>query len=1484
MKIKDETSLKRLKTIIRWLVGIIAGVLLLVYLLLSLPPFQRWMAGKAADVLSGILNTRVEIDRIEVGLMGRAIVDGIRVWDQQGRPLLQATRTAAQISLSDLITDRHIVINSAQLYGVNARICKAAPDSAYNFQFIVDAFARKDSTRKPLPHIEVRSLWLRHTNVSYDNLWKAPLNEGLDVNHLAVKDLSVRASLNILTSDTLNVELDRLSFEEKCGFSITEGVFELARGKQSGWTVNDFKIGMPESSIESEKIHYNNGTYSGIIHTQLATNDFKSLYPPLKDIDDIITLHVEAHGTKEKATIQKLLFSDEKQAIHLDINANASHFKDTIPTLDVSLNRIVLSEQFEKMASPILSRRMEGKAYNPKFSPARISALVRKFGNTEINGHVDMSKEGIKANTKVRSLLGEIDAEGSYLKGKVKAHAETQKFKLGEVISLFTDSTAQAGASFGTVTFAADVDGILKGNDGKPEGKVKATIQEAQIKGYTYHGITADVNRKGEQIVAFVESKDPCALLNAEFHVSTNKKQPSIQGLAEVQNLDLASTHLSKTPRVQKVSTKMGIDFKGNTFDNMEGNLSIPHVLITDTGGVYALTNLQLISQPRLNERHIRFNSPYLTVQADGTFAPKTLVAHLKQMAHNWMPDFIPSPGKIDSEADAELTAQVIDLSAFERLIGKPITFEQGPLMVHAKVDSRDKVFKASASVPSVKWGEDNELFHIDAKLDNNPERMHTSLQLEKLIKGDPVLVTFNANTEHDKLNMRFAWDNHKAVKNKGEIQLRGSLERNAAGGLAAYAEVLPTDIYLSDTLWNVHASQMYFRDKELYVDGFRLSMTGGERSLFINGTASQDDEDTLVVDVKDMDLSYIFEAAKVKPLTMGGYATGRIVGRHLFKKAFASGNVKVPYFTFNEAHMGALDAYLSWGDPAGNLSFKGLINDVPNGCHMEVNGTLHLIKDPVQSLDIDVDFTRANCAFIQRYVKNIMSDFQGRASGKVRIYGKFREIDVNGDAFAHECAMTIPMLNTRYHAVNETLRLRPGYVELVDVTGYDRDGKPGQKDHSAIINGRITYEHFRNMHYTFDIDAYNVLAYDTKDFGDMPFYSTAYGTGKVSLQGGPGFVNIDIDATPTAGTSLTYKVHSPETLTNAGFVTYVNRSEKLKEQLEGKPQVEEVMPTNDMRINFNFNITPEAQLRLLMDPRTDDYITLHGNSRLKATYYNKGRFQMYGTYRVDHGTYKMTLQDVIHKEFTFRKGGTIVFGGNPFNADLGLQAVYTVPSVSLNDLSARGTFSNSTVRVNCLMNLGGKAGAPRVTFDFDIPNVNEDELRMVRSLISTEEERNMQVIYLLGIGRFYTYDYTGSQAQSSTAMNSLLSSTLSGQLNQMLSNITGSSNWNIGANLSTGTMGWSDMDVEGMLSGRLLNNRLLINGNFGYRDNPVAASNFIGDFDVQWLLNKQGNFILKAYSETNDRYFTKSALTTQGVGIMAKKDFNTLGDLFSFL
>jgi hypothetical protein len=186
------------------------------------------------------------------------------------------------------------------------------------------------------------------------------------------------------------------------------------------------------------------------------------------------------------------------------------------------------------------------------------------------------------------------------------------------------------------------------------------------------------------------------------------------------------------------------------------------------------------------------------------------------------------------------------------------------------------------------------------------------------------------------------------------------------------------------------------------------------------------------------------------------------------------------------------------------------------------------------------------------------------------------------------------------------------------------------------------------------------------------------------------------------------------------------------------------------------------------------------------------------------------------------------------------------------------------------------------------MPNVNADEQQMLRSIINSEEEMNQQVIYLLAVGRFYPQgannasDTENSPSKTSLAMQSLLSGTLSGQINNMLGQLIKSNKWNFGANISTGDEGWNNAEYEGIINGRLLNNRLLINGQFGYRDKATTTTpSFIGDFDIRYLLIPSGNLALKVYNQTNDRYFTKSSLNTQGIGVILKKDFDGIPDLF---
>ena len=272
--------------------------------------------------------------------------------------------------------------------------------------------------------------------------------------------------------------------------------------------------------------------------------------------------------------------------------------------------------------------------------------------------------------------------------------------------------------------------------------------------------------------------------------------------------------------------------------------------------------------------------------------------------------------------------------------------------------------------------------------------------------------------------------------------------------------------------------------------------------------------------------------------------------------------------------------------------------------------------------------------------------------------------------------------------------------------------------------------------------------------------------------------MNIDINATPEKNSVFAYNVANPEVARNNQFIHWGKNALQIRnnstniaatEDTDFAQQDKPEIPT-DIRLNFFINCTPDASLRLLMDKQSGDNITLNGSGMIRASYYNKGNFEMFGNYLVDRGIYKLTIQNVIKKDFSFQQGGTIAFGGDPYNAQLNLQAFYTANGVSLSDLNIGRSFSSNNIRVNCLMNITGTPVAPKLTFGLDMPTINSNVKQMIYSLINGEEEMNQQVLYLLAVGRFYTQnrnnaeiDNTSSQSKTSLAMQSLLSSTIIG-------------------------------------------------------------------------------------------------------------------------
>ena len=687
-----------------------------------------------------------------------------------------------------------------------------------------------------------------------------------------------------------------------------------------------------------------------------------------------------------------------------------------------------------------------------------------------------------------------------------------------------------------------------------------------------------------------------------------------------------------------------------------------------------------------------------------------------------------------------------------------------------------------------------------------------------------------------------------------------------------------------NDTIWEMQKGFVGIDNGVITVE----NLSGGRKGQFINinGKVSHDPDDELCLEMNDMNLDYVFETLAIDHVDFGGRATSKVYASDLLSGSprLYTPSLYIKDITYNDAHLGDFDIKAEYDNTTKGILVEGGIEQ-PNGRYTGLKGGIYIADD---SLYIVFDSDHANIAFLKPYMEAFTSDVEGEMSGKATLFGNFHTINLDGDIVADSIRFYLDYVNCYYTASNVPIHIVPDYIEFSDIPIHDREG------HEAKLGGWLKHDAFHRPEFNFAItDAHDFLSYDTNPSINPDWYGTIYGNGACFVEGGPGIVNIRVNMTSAPRSRFTLVMSDTEQADNYNFITFRDRDEANRppviEEIDSidlvlsqlKQQVTQEINSEPSAYNIDLqgDITPDVALTVIMDPVGGDRIKATGNGHMRLTYNNNGELATYGKYTLDKGTYNFTLQDVIIKDFTIRDGSSISFQGDPYAAILDLEAVYSL-NANIRDLDESfgqdPDLTRTNVPVHALLRAKGIISQPDISFDLEFPSLTTDAYHKVKSIISTDEMMNRQIIYLLALNRFYTPEYMGTSTNQNEFLTSVASSTIAGQLSNILGKMT--DNLSISPNVRTDKGDFSDVEVDVALSSQLLNNRLLLNGNFGYRDNTYNTSNtnFIGDFDLEYLLNSKGTFRLKAYNHFNDQnYYLRNALTTQGVGIVWKHDFD---------
>jgi hypothetical protein len=678
---------------------------------------------------------------------------------------------------------------------------------------------------------------------------------------------------------------------------------------------------------------------------------------------------------------------------------------------------------------------------------------------------------------------------------------------------------------------------------------------------------------------------------------------------------------------------------------------------------------------------------------------------------------------------------------------------------------------------------------------------------------------------------------------------------------------ILPSIILVGDSLWQVNEDNNIAYKKGIW-EIENLSFIHNNEFIRADGKISKDPKHELDINLDKFSLNNVNPFISDNDIRIDGLANGVISFSNLFEKPLFTSNLELNGIRVNKDFIGDGSIVSRWDPEEKKISLDGFVG-TREFKKIDFQGHIFTAKKE-NNLDLQCKIRNLKLDLIKPYVSDLFSNVTGLLDGDIHISGSPEKPVADGElSFDKRTFVTVDILNTRYQVLDK-IQFRKNLIS--SKTLYLKD----INQNIARCDLKVTHNYFENFNLDIRINFDKVQALNTSESQSDLFFGTAYASGNFRAYGPIDNIVMDINARTERGTVFNLPLSGTSDVNEQDYVVFQSITGQKKDSKESKLRKVEA---KGYELNFNLEITPEAEARLLFDPKVGDIISGNGTADLRLEVTEAGEFNVFGDYQIDKGEYLFTLQNIINKKFLVQKGGVIRFKGDPYDADIDLTAVYRVrtPLYQL----VKNIDSTATVKrpidVDATMLLRDKLMKPQLSFDIVLPNSDEQTRNLLKSQIVNEDDLNRQVFSLVVFRTFMPSQNGVASVAPISNVGSNVSELLSSQLSNMLSQL--SSDVNLGVNYVQGGTTTADQ-VNVNLSTQLFNDRVLIDGSVGTGNTSTNTVNntsgMVGEFNIEIKLTEDGAVRIKAFNRSNQYLLvTNDVPYTQGVGVFYRREFD---------
>jgi len=1043
-------------------------------------------------------------------------------------------------------------------------------------------------------------------------------------------------------------------------------------------------------------------------------------------------------------------------------------------------------------------------------------------------------------------------------------------------------------SSLGRISFAAKV----KGNSDKKSNIsafTDATINQLEAYKYTYSNIKINGNLTKSTYIGSIFLDDPNCKLNFLGKLDFTDTIPVFDFTALVPKIDFVKLNLNTVDSISQASFLFTAKFSGNNLDNSKGEIKIVNSSYKNQNGEFKLSDITINADNNKDSKLISLQSEFAEGELRSKYNYSNIFENLEKLLYIYVPA-LKSEEKQQNKPNISVENPEFNdyIVKFRLKKTKKITEVLTPDFRIAENTSVFGIFNPDlktlslkVKIPELSIGA-NVFKDISIDGQTKDSIFEANLAIPVFSMGSNYIrnISLSTITKQNKIDLSFGWDNKQTPVNSGKIKALADFSPSALhNGATANIFFKQSAFIINDSVWSISPSSINLDSSNIAINKFNVH--NQQQSLSFTGNISNNPTDSIELNLENIDVSNLNFYLKSLGYELNGRIDGEAKVTGIYTNPTLFADIGINNFFVNKREVGDIKFKSTWYNAEKRLSIN-LNNLKHDSITFDVNGDIYT---ETNKLDFNINFPQVQLNHFSPLLAGVVSGLSGKVYGNLKLTGTTKKPLLNGTLNIDQGKLVIDFMKAPY-TINDRVIFKNSDIIFNDFKILDK------YKHVATVNGSVKTGYFSDFNLNLNIAPNNFQCINTTERDNELFYGTVYATGLVAITGKPDKINMNIAVKTDNKTILYLPLSSSGEVVENNFITFTNNN-------PDDIFIEEIAPvkqesSTDMNLTFDLQVTPEAEVQIIIDKKLGDIIKANGSGNLKMEVNpNKDLFKIYGDYNIEKGDYLFTLQGVINKKFKIEDGSTLSWNGDPTDATVNIKATYKVKT-ALNQLLAdyTGRFDNR-VPVDCQILLTQKLMSPGIKFNIDVPNVDNETKALVESALNTEDNINRQFLSLLIINSFLppTGVVSTGTTQQETSTSSLGSGFSKNTLSEMLSNQL--SNWlsqwsksfDIGINYRPGsattTNNLSSDQVELAVSTQLLDDRVSLNGNVNMatrnNNNPIA-----GDFSLDIKLNKTGKLRFKAFARSNDEIMTSTSQQTYttGAGIVYREEFNNFKDL----